>query len=442
MAKELFIPKLGQTVEEVTLQDWQVKDGDKVEKGQTIIEVETDKAVFPVESTASGVVHLGPFKPGQVVPVLTVIAVIGSAEDVFQTSTSVNQPVEEPVQSTETRPTAAASPVSAVPQNERVFISPRAKKLAAENHLDWTHITPTGDDGRRIVEQDVVKYLTSRPRVSPLAEKIAGATGVDLNQVQGTGPGGRIMKTDVLQAVRTESPADAASEVIKVVPLTGLRGVIYSRMGESTQQTSRVTLFMEADATRFVELREMLKEKFSKEWGFSAGYNDLLAKICGQALREFPYMNARVNGNQIEWLRPINMGMAVDTDRGLVVPVIKNVNEKSVHQFGQEFRALGDKARAGTLLPDEMNGGTFTITNLGGNDVIAFTPVINLPQAAILGVGKITPALAMKNGQVVEYQKLILSLVFDHRIVDGAPAARFLQWIKDRVEFPELLGFD
>ena len=208
------------------------------------------------------------------------------------------------------------------------------------------------------------------------------------------------------------------------------------------QSTARVTLFMEADATRFVELREMLKAKFAADWGFAPGYNDLLAKICSQALQEFPYMSARINGNQIEWLKPIHIGLAVDTERGLIVPVVANTNLKSMRQFGTEFHALVEKAHTGSLLPEEMNGGTFTITNLGGQDVLAFTPVINLPQSAILGVGKISPALAMKDGKVVEYQKLILSLVFDHRIFDGAPAARFLQWIKERIEYPEMLGFD
>ncbi len=407
MAKDVFIPKLGQTMEEVTFLNLQVKDGDKVEKGQTILEVETDKAVFPVESTASGIVHLGPFQPGQVIPVLQVVAIVGLAEDIFISSTPA-VPIEEgarPVEMADTSvSTSAASSLSAPASSDSAFISPRAKKLAAESHIDWTRIQPTGNEGKRIIERDVVKFLAARLRVSPVAVKIAGETGIDLKQIQEAARAGDY-ETDVLQAVESETSLGSSSEVSKVIPLSGIRGVIYSRMAESTQSTSRVTLFMEADATRFVELREMLRTKFAKDWGFATGYNDLLAKICGQALREFPYMNARVNGSQIEWLKAIHMGMAVDTDRGLVVPVIRNVNQKSLHQFGEEFRSLVEKAHSGALLPDEMNGGTFTITNLGGQDVIAFTPVINLPQAAILGVGKITPALAMKDGQVVEYQK-------------------------------------
>jgi pyruvate dehydrogenase E2 component (dihydrolipoamide acetyltransferase) len=443
MAKDIYIPKLGQTMEEVTFLNWLVKDGDKIDKGQAILDVETDKAVFPVESNAAGIVHLGTFQSGQVIPVLTVVATVGGIDDKFTGSTPATLSESQPAETTPadvSTPTSSITP-EAFASTDNLFISPRAKKMAIENRVNWSKIQPSGDEGRRIIERDVIKFLSAQPKVTPVAGKIAGETGVDLTQIQGSGPRGRIMKTDVLRAVEAEVISTTPDEITKVIPLSGIRGVIASRMAESTQSTSRVTLFMEADATRFVELREMLKTKFAAVWGYAPGYNDLLAKICSQALQEFPYMNARINGNQIEWLKPIHMGMAVDTDRGLIVPVVANTNLKSLRQFGSEFRALAEKARTGSLLPDEMNSGTFTITNLGGQDVLAFTPVINLPQAAILGVGKISPALAMKDGKVVEYQKLILSLVFDHRIVDGAPAARFLQWIKDRIEYPELLGF-
>jgi pyruvate dehydrogenase E2 component (dihydrolipoamide acetyltransferase) len=443
MAKDIFIPKLGQTMEEVTFLTWLVEDGDTVEKGQGILDVETDKAVFPVESNASGIVHLGPFQAGQVLPVLTVVAIVGTSEDKYNaaalSSVQENQPLES---SSEFESQTEIKKTINQPSSENIFISPRAKKMAVENRMDWSKIQPTGDEGKRIIERDVIKFLTAQPKITPVAGKIAEESGINLSQIQGSGPQGRIMKSDVLKAVEADNFSSSQDEILKAVPLSGIRGVIASRMAESTQSTSRVTLFMEADATRFVELREMLKTKFAAEWGFAPGYNDLLAKICSEALVEFPFMNARINGNQIEWLKQVHMGMAVDTERGLIVPVVTHSNLKSVRQFGSEFRAMAEKAQTSSLLPDEMNGGTFTITNLGGQDVLAFTPVIYLPQVAILGVGRISPALAMKDGKVVEYQKLILSLVFDHRIVDGAPAARFLQWIKDRIEFPELLGFD
>lgn len=446
MAKEVFIPKLGQTMEEVTLLAWHVKDGEKIEKGQTIAEVETDKAVFPIESNAKGIVHLGSYQPNQVIPVLTVIAIVGTENDVFKTAEKTQAQPEEPIVSQK----GQEPPVSGetvVPQQTHdktgtTFISPRAKKLAVENQVNWNKIQPTGNEGQRVVERDIINFLAERPKATPIAGRIAADSGIDLSDIHGSGPGGRIMKQDVLQAAGKDTAQGPLTEVIKTIPLSGIRGVIFSRMAESTQSTSRVTLFMEADATRLVELRETIRQKYSGQWGYTAGYNDLLAVICGRALKEFPYMNARINGNQIEWLGRVHMGMAVDTDRGLVVPVIKDSDRKPLRQFGEEFRMLVEKARLGTLLPDDYSDGTFTITNLGNFDVMAFTPVINLPQAAILGVGKISPALMMKNGVVTEYQKMVLSLVFDHRIVDGAPAARFLQWIKDRIEFPELLGFD
>jgi pyruvate dehydrogenase E2 component (dihydrolipoamide acetyltransferase) len=222
------------------------------------------------------------------------------------------------------------------------------------------------------------------------------------------------------------------------VPLKGVRGIIAERMGTSIHTTARVTLLMEVDATEFVTMRERLKARVAEEWGFAPGYNDLLAKVVAMALRQFPYMNARLTSDAIEHLAHINLGMATDTERGLLVPVIRDADKKSLRQFGTEFRELVDRARKGRSLPDDLTGGTFTITNLGMYDVMAFTPVINLPEAAILGVGCITPKPVVRNGQVEVRQMLVLSLVFDHRLVDGAPAARFLQYVKDLIEEPYL----
>jgi len=235
-------------------------------------------------------------------------------------------------------------------------------------------------------------------------------------------------------------------EVVERVPLKGVRAIIADRMATSVHTTARVTLLMEADATEFVTMRERLKARVEKEWGFAPGYNDLLAKIVATALRQFPYMNARLTPDAtplkgvlgIERLAHVNLGMATDTERGLLVPVIRDADKKSLRQFGSEFRALVDRARTSRSQLDDLTDGTFTITNLGMYDVLAFTPVINLPEAAILGVGCITPKPIARNGQVEIRQMLILSLVFDHRLVDGAPAARFLQYIKDLIEEPYL----
>jgi pyruvate dehydrogenase E2 component (dihydrolipoamide acetyltransferase) len=188
-----------------------------------------------------------------------------------------------------------------------------------------------------------------------------------------------------------------------------------------------------------VAARGRINENVEKECSFAPGYNDILAKAVAQALRKFPYMNARLTPEAIEVLGHVNLGMAVDTERGLLVPVIKDADQKSLRQFGSEFRKMVERARIGRALPDDLAGGTFTITNLGMYDIDAFTPVINLPEAAILGVGRIAPKPVALNGAVVVRQMVTLSLVFDHRLIDGAPAARFLQYIKQLIEEPYLL---
>jgi pyruvate dehydrogenase E2 component (dihydrolipoamide acetyltransferase) len=212
-------------------------------------------------------------------------------------------------------------------------------------------------------------------------------------------------------------------------------------MAASAQATARVTLVTEADATAFVEARGQLKATVTQEWNFAPGYNDLLGIIVARALREFPYMNARLSadGQAIERLPVVNLGMAVDTERGLLVPVIRDADQKGLRAFGAEFRALTERARVGKSLPDDLTGGTFTITNLGMHEIDAFTPIINLPEAAILGVGRIQPKPVVHDGEIVVRQMWTLSLVFDHRVVDGAPAARFLQRIKQLIETPYLL---
>jgi pyruvate dehydrogenase E2 component (dihydrolipoamide acetyltransferase) len=227
--------------------------------------------------------------------------------------------------------------------------------------------------------------------------------------------------------------------VLERLPLSGVRGIIAERMAASVHTTARVTLVMEVDASELVVMRQRIKERTEQEWGFAVGYNDLLAKIVASGLRRFPYMNARITPEAIEYLRPVNLGMAVDTERGLLVPVIRDADQKSLRQFGLEFRSLVERARNRKSLPDDLSGGTFTLTSLGAFGVDAFTPVINLPEAAILGVGRIAEKVVPRHGQAVIRSMLTLSLVFDHRLVDGAPAARFLSYVRDLIEEPYLL---
>jgi len=450
MAEELFIPKLGQTVEQVTIISWLVEDGQKVSQGQEVMEVETDKAVFNVEAVDDGYIHIGPYKAGDVVPVLTVVAVIGEEDESFKVPEETKLKTEPDVE-----PTPAAEPApkqeaaAEAGKGEKVFASPRARKLAREENVDLSRMQPTGGNGVRVIEKDVLEYLSREVKASPLAKRVAEQAGLDLWSIQGTGPRGKITRTDVEMALasraspKKEMPGPPLAEIslpeMEVSgrqPLKGVRGVIADRMGARARTTARVTLLMDADATEFVNLREKLKKEKEASWGFAPGYNELIAKACACALRRFPYMNARLNGDVIERLADVNIGIAVDTERGLYVPVIRNVDQKDLETIGKEFRDRVDEVRSEKVNPDHISGGTFTITNLGTYDVDGFTPVINLPEAAILGVGRIAAKPAVR-GDRIEIRKIVtLSLAFDHRLTDGAPAAKFLQYIKEIIEQP------
>ncbi|MCC7353869.1 MAG: 2-oxo acid dehydrogenase subunit E2 [Anaerolineae bacterium] len=449
MAKELFIPQMGQTVEEVRLVRWLVGDGTKVEEGQEILEVETDKAIFAVAANATGTLHLGPYKEDDAVPVLTVVGIIGKPEEKFAVKgkpEALTLPPTPSLSEGEGRGVQLNAPTTGANTGAPIlFASPRARKLATDKDVDLAQVTPTGGGGQRVAERDVIAYLSQLPKATPVAQKMAAEAGMDVRTLSGSGPGGMITKEDVERAVQKPAlppippPAPLPEvEVTARVPLKGVRGIIAERMGTSAHTTARVTLLMEADATEFVAMRERLKTRVADEWGFAPGYNDLLAKMATTALRKFPYMNARLAADAVEHLAHVNIGMAVDTERGLLVPVIREADKKSLRQFATEFRELVERAHKGRSLPDDLKGGTFTITNLGMYDVLAFTPIINLPEAAILGVGVITQKPVVREGEVVVRQMLMLSLAFDHRLVDGAPAARFLQYLKDLIEEPYL----
>ena len=400
MITEVILPVLGETMNEGTIVEWLKKEGDAVERGEVLFMVETDKATLEMEAPAQGFLRQIVVPTGQTVPVLTVVGLITSTMD-------------EPLEGAEEQGGRGAGESTSAPPfprtPARIFASPRARRLAREKGVDLTMVAGSGPDGR-IVERDVVAYLETLVLAPPLAP---------------TPPA---------------PPALAeAVEAIAEVPLTGVRAVIARRMGESHRTTAPVTLTTEADATAFVELRERLKAGLAAELGFDIGYNDLLIRLVAHALRQFPYMNARLDGETIRHLREIHIALAVDTDRGLLAPVIRNADRKGVAEIAREVRGLAERARAGKALPDEVSGSTFTITNLGMHEIDAFTPIINVPEAAILGVGCIKARPAVVEGELCVRQTMWLSLTFDHRLVDGAPAARFLQRIKQLIENPYLL---
>jgi pyruvate dehydrogenase E2 component (dihydrolipoamide acetyltransferase) len=457
MAVKFLMPKLGQTMEEGTIVEWLKKEGDSISRGEEICEVESDKAVLPVESTVKGSLLKILLPKGGKIAVLQPIAIIGNPdEDISALLTEIGggtAPATQAVAPSAAPVEAAVEPVEEIvapsAPGGRLFVSPRARKLASEKSVNLASVKGTGPEGR-IVEKDVLAFLASQPAATPLARKEAAELHVSLTAV--AQPGQRVTSEQVRSitaAVSAPVPeivsapqasgqvaAPAASEI---TPMKGIRAIIAQRMGTSSQTTAAVTLFTTVDATEFVAAREKMKEAYAKELGFNIGFNDVLAYIVARCLAEFSYMNVRLEESGIRHLPDVNVGMAVDTERGLLVPVLRNANTKSVKQLASEFRALVERARLGKSLPDDLSGGTFTITNLGMYGVDEFTPIINLPEVAILGVGRIRPDPAVVNGQLAIRQLMRLSMTFDHRIVDGGPAARFLQGISRYIESPYLL---
>ncbi len=440
MAKEVIMPKMGQTMEAGTIIEWYVKEGDTVKKGEPIFKFESDKAALEAEAPASGTVLKILHHPGETVPILEVVAVIGEpGEDISRflkpgAAPEAAAPAGAPEAPTAVTPAAPAAPP--IPEGRR-FASPRARMVAKQLGVPLERITGTGPGGR-IVERDVLAYAQSLPKATPAARKLAAEMGVPLETLA-AGPE-RITRAEVERAAAPVPPpaAPAPAPAVQAIPMAGVRAIIAERMSASARTTAAVTLFTEVDATALVQLRESFKQS-PLAGGLVPGYNEILVLIVGRALQEHPNMNVRLVENRIEQLAVINIGVAVDTERGLLVPVIRDVASKRLGDIVAEFRMLVERARAGQSLPDDLSGGTFTITNLGMYEVDGFTPIINLPECAILGVGRIVEKPVALNGQVVIRPMMVLSLTFDHRINDGAPAGRFLQRVKQLIERPYLL---
>ena len=457
MATKVILPKLGQTMEEGAIVEWLKQEGEAVGRGDVLFSLESDKAVLEVEARTKGILRKILLAPGVSVPVMTVVGVIAEAdEDIGALLAEIES--DGGVGASEAVATAVAgggAPAQTVPQavaapapvpieraTSRIFASPRARKLASEKIVDLAYVPGSGPNGR-IIEKDVLAFLKAQPAATPLARRMASAQGIPLAPL--AVPGGRIRAAQVASAAAgiaapmASAPTFAAAGADRVTPMSGVRAIIADRMCTSAHTTASVTLQSVVDVTAFVDLRIKLRDALADELGFNVGYNDLLAAIVARCLVEHPYVNARLEQDGIHQLPTVNLGMAVDTERGLLVPVVHNAQTLGVKGIAREFRALVGRAREGKSLPDDLTGGTFTITNLGMFGIDMFTPIINLPECAILGVGRIQPEPAVVNGKVEVRQRMWLSLTFDHRLVDGGPAARFMQGIVRYVESPYLL---
>jgi pyruvate dehydrogenase complex dihydrolipoamide acetyltransferase long form len=399
MTQEMTIPKLGMTMKEAKITRWLKAEGDWVEKGEIVLVIETEKISYEVEAPASGYLRIvitdqGPY------PVGTGVALLASDKKQYgQLKEGKVEEVEKEIS------------MEKVPEEGRTIAIP----IETERGV--------------------------RIKSSPLARKIAKEHGLDLGAIQGTGPGGRIIREDVLMAVETKATPAAAEvegglkEIAEQIPIEGMRRIIFERMPESLKTSAQITLTMECDATEMIKLRNSLLKRYEKE-DLRISYNDILVKILGLVLMEQPRINSSVEGDQLIIWKSIHVGVAMEIDDGLIVPVLRDANQKMILEIHRELNDLYQRARSHRVLPDEIQGGTFTLSNLGFLDIDAFTPIINQPENAILGVGRIVEKPVILDGQVVSRPTMMLSFTCDHRVIDGAHGARFLKRVKELIQDP------
>ncbi len=456
MAYEVTMPRLGWTMEEGVFGEWLKQDGDEVKAGDLLFTVEGDKATQEVEVFESGILRLpqGAPSPGDVIPVGALLAYIVQAGELMPAAGSRSPQSEGRAERGGTAsPTAAAAepafPKTSATQSAAAdgrgnpTISPRARRVAGELGVDWTRLTGSGRTGR-IVERDVRAAAETVVEpvgvdLSPVARRMAAEADISLEELTAIRPGGRIQRGDVEAAIAARRQAVQAGEApSQIVSHSRIRQITAQRMAESARTTAPVTLTTEADATELVALREQLKASYARRRLAVPGYNDIYLKLTAAALQEYPALNASWSDDGLILHRAIHIGFAVETERGLLAPVLRDVPAKSLRVIAAETASLIEGARQERLGHEATQGGTFTITNLGMYGIDAFTPIINLPQAAILGIGRTVCKPAVHEGEVVPRQMVALSLTFDHRVVDGAPAARFLNTVREYVSEPIL----
>lgn len=441
MAEFIVMPKLGLTMTEGTISNWRKAEGEHIEQGDILFDVETDKLSNEIEAKVNGVLRKILVQEGEI-EVFRPVAIIGSQDEDISALLSgeggnVQGGADKEVlpEATEFSDTPVTSD-DAGKADGRIIASPLAKKTAGHLAVDLALVQGTGPGGR-IIEADVQQAAATkgdkRTKASPTAVKTAAALGVDISGIQ---KDGRIMKTDVQSYYANAHQAEVANgtaEEARRVPMNAMRKVIARRMLESQRISPTVTYNMKVDTTNLALLREQLKDTYK------VTYTDLLVKIAAKVLIEYPLLNCSIENDELVLRNYVNIGVAVGLDEGLVVPVVKHADRKGLREMSEEVQELVAKARNNGLAPSDMSGGTFTITNLGMYGMESFTPIINQPEVAILGVNAIIETPVAENGQVTVKPLMNLSLTADHRAVDGAVAAGFMQKLKKYIEKPALL---
>ncbi len=449
MAIKIMMPQAGQDITEGRVVKWLKAEGDTVKEGEPVCEVETEKVVFEVESPADGILLKIVVPDGEKAEIFSAIGIVGAAGEKVDLKEFLKEEVKEEkgIDVSDIRKKLAKKEEG---RGGKIKISGRARKLAKKMGVDPVAIEGSGPGGR-IVEKDIMAAAESDTdtsvKISPVARKMAEEHHIDIQKLKGSGPGGRIVKEDVQQAIdgATGKGAPAGKpgktgpkEVREVVPIRGVRQVIFERMHQSLQQSAQLTITSEVDAMELVRFRTFLGEGPEDE-RFKVSYNAILLKMLAKTLKAQPRMNASVVENEIwEW-ESVNLGVAVDIEEGLLVPVIRDANLKSVVAIQNELNDLATRAKSKKLVPDDLQGGTFTLTNLGFLDVDAFTPIVNPPESGILGVGRIVEKPVVEKGEITIRKRMVLSLTFDHRIIDGADGGRFLKKLKTYIENPYIL---
>lgn len=437
MGQIIVMPKLGLTMKKGNLVKWYKEEGDEIKKGESIFSVETDKLTNDIEASCSGILRKIIVESGTK-EVLEPVGIIAEAdEDISELlAKATGSPVEKTSDDQKTPEKVVEKKEEKETEKKRVKASPRAKRLASDKGVNIRMVQGSGPGGV-IKEEDVLEFIENekkedenKVKTSPTAKKVADSLGVDINNISKED---RVMKDDVIDYWNFERVKEMASPKETVKEMTTMRKVIAERMHNSQQITASVNYNLSVDTTQMQKLRQQLKPFYK------VTYTDILVKILSKILLEYPELNASIDDNQIITRNYVNIGVAVAKEDGLLVPVVKYANVKGVQSISEEIKSLANKARRNALEPDELTGGTFTISNLGMYGMESFTPIINYPEVAILGVNTIKDVAFNIDGEIKFKPMMTLSLTADHRVVDGSKAAEFLNSLKEYIENPSIL---